>query len=312
MKKKRNHYVPVLHLKGFTPSGSEEDTLQVHDLKTGEQHETNPRGAGLENHLYRVDDPRVDPTFVEEWLARFVESPAASIFRDIESKQELVTGNDYMRLMVYISTLALRGPAFRGQISDFLNTVGKQILHQMVKTPERWAVQAEKLKAEGITPPEYEKVKAQVENEVFSRKDVTKHFIRNMVKLSKQLTPLLAERQWTLWIAEKGAGEFICSDRPVAINSLVRLPPLSGPGYANKFTIVTMPLSRNMAMEGRFEGHPKVSPADGKIVAIINGCTAWSAERFLFTTQGAFCWSAMDGVAIKGWEELLEARARTT
>lgn len=315
--KRKNHYVPALHLKRFTASGKDDDVLWVLDLQLEKQWRASARGTGFESFLYTVKLPGYSPNYFENWLANVVEGPADRILDWIRDHKQVPEGEEFGRLMVYVAIQTVRIPALRKSISQFLDDSGKSMLRMLLGTPERWAAHVEKLRAAGKTLPkeaDYDSLKKFIDSDDFQIEATPELFVKNIIELSKAIVPYLLERTWSLWIAKEGTGEFVCSDRPVALNSLRPLPPWTGPGHALKGTVITIPISSQMALEGRFEGESRVERADSKMIAVINGCTVRSAERFIYSINEDFLWSSIRAQKLLRKDALLreykEARSR--
>jgi len=88
------------------------------------------------------------------------------------------------------------------------------------------------------------------------------------------LVDILYQRNWYLIVSNETIGEFITSDHPVSLISLVRLPPLYGVGYGMKKTEVCFPISKYLAFK-----------ATTRLVEDINIRTYEFARKQVFSTK---------------------------
>jgi hypothetical protein len=111
--------------------------------------------------------------------------------------------------------------------------------------------------------------------------------IQHMARMAEQLVPVLAERSWSLAVAQDERHDFICSDRPVMLAPTEPDPPLFlGFGMLN--TEVIMPLNRQMALVGHYGGEGQVFDVDERAVGLFNQKTLNFAERFVYSAQDSF------------------------
>jgi hypothetical protein len=109
--------------------------------------------------------------------------------------------------------------------------------------------------------------------------------VAGIIKRTEMIKPFLFERNWSIVITDDTYGGFICSDNPVALVSLRALPALCGPGFGMMDTEVTIPISKHLALIGRFEKLPEICFATEHTVAAINSRTAMYANWLYFGTD---------------------------
>jgi Protein of unknown function (DUF4238) len=122
--------------------------------------------------------------------------------------------------------------------------------------------------------------------------------------------PGVNRRSWCLWTAAPGC-EFVASDQPATcFEADPRLRNrkwnLLSPG-----TIITMPLGRTLAVEGRFERLPPARTAGRLQVAKLNGATILSADRQVYSSRSEFEWSYFDSSTLIFNREFLLDEWRT-
>ncbi len=102
------------------------------------------------------------------------------------------------------------------------------------------------------------------------------------------LVDILYQRNWYLIVSDEIIGEFITSDHPVSLISLVKLSPLYGVGYGIKKTEVSFPISKYLAFIGVFEEYENIDKtikATKKLVEDINMRTYEFARKQVFSTK---------------------------
>ena len=146
----------------------------------------------------------------------------------------------------------------------------------------------------GLEVPEvpYEEMKRFVESDDYTLSmDMGPNwFARMIVVVSQPMLYYLSRRNWYLTVAADNAPDLICSDNPVTLSATPMSPPPGELGFAVPGTLLLFPLNRRMALVGSFEGIMLPNPAPGKTIALVNGATGRSAERFLFSADADFIW----------------------
>lgn len=117
-----------------------------------------------------------------------------------------------------------------------------------------------------------------------------------MMRSVERFYPFVAERKWHLQIATEESGEFVCSDNPAA---LVWSDPRweegrGAPGFALRETDLTMPLTRRLALRGRFEGQNASLEVSRRIVATTNDRTMFLARQ-VYSASEDFPWLTTKG-----------------
>lgn len=99
--------------------------------------------------------------------------------------------------------------------------------------------------------------------------------------------PYMWDRGWTLCVAQKDEGHFICSDRPVAIKSTK--PGVEYLGFGMKYTDVTIPLSKTLALSGKFEQEENsILKATQPLISAFNGHACEMADRQVYASSKDF------------------------
>jgi len=301
---KKHHFIPQLYLSGFTDSGTENGLLYTHDLDSLRTWEAKPRNVAFENDFYKIDLAGVDVDEVERsfWP---LEGEAARVLRKvIESDQIPVQPEDYNILMHFMATLLVRPPVVRERVEKQRDEQLRKVLRLHAQlSDDQLEARLAKFRDENpempeVTPEDFRNFISSDEYSIeFARNYHIKHLVTGLLPAAEQIVPLLAARHWVLWQAQNDE-HFITSDNPVAIKWTTEMPPAfaQSPGFAFKNTVVIFPLSKTLALWGRFEG-PKgvVIPALNGQVALVNRLITQKAHRFVYSTDENFVWTKNEG-----------------
>jgi hypothetical protein len=95
-------------------------------------------------------------------------------------------------------------------------------------------------------------------------------------------------------VADPVVGEFVCSDNPVGLVWTDPEQPDCPPGFGVLGTDVTVPLTKSLALLGRFEPGPGDIVATTELVAAINSRTMMRATQ-VYMPREAVLWTKPDG-----------------
>ena len=291
---RKHHYVPQFYLRGFAVDGKRDGQLWVLDKKAGRQWESTVEKSARQTDLYRVElKDGGDPASLEKILS-VIEGMFAPILQQTIETQTLPEGQPFELLLNMVGLMALRVPLLNSFSKHIGSDLLRQLIRDLVATPESWKAVDDGVRAARTEVPEasYEEMKQFVESGEYSIDvDLGQNWLpRLMIDASRSMQSHLSRRRWYITVVAPDAPDLICSDNPVSLT----LTPMSissqHAGFAMPGTLLLFPLSRRMALVGSFEGIMLPNPASEKTVALINGATARSAERFLFTPKSDFVW----------------------
>lgn len=287
---RHHHYLPQFYLGGFTKSGKQDDKLYVIDISEGRDFETKPRNVGAQRDFNRVDLPNVRPDALENALSEF-EGHVAEVLQWIDEHEKLPDDQeDYGALMLFISILGARNPVVRNSFVDFQDRVLKRLSELLVSSPEIWENQISKMKKDGIEFPEevsHKSMKDFIEQERYEIKYTDGYHATLEFEGVDAILPYMWERSWTLCITQQNQGDFICSDRPVALRATVH--GIRNLGFGIKHTEVTIPLSKKFALTGSFEKEENsVLRASDRLIHAFNGHTYEMAEKQIYAADKDF------------------------
>lgn len=289
---RNHHYIPQYYLRGFLDPNLKKKQLHVIDMIGGRHFVTTPRNVGSQRDFNRVNIPGKPIDEVEKTLAE-MDTAVARVLRYVKENETLPTGGDLEILIYFVALLYMHNPRIRNNLTSIETMVIKQFTKALFFRPERYESYRQQEKAAGKDLPEYETMKQFVESENYDIRYGHGHHLRYELEIIDNVVfPLFSQRKWSLFIAEDGAGAFICSDHPVALMSVGNPPPnpdhpynIGGPGLAHSDTELTVPLNHRMALFAIFKGPSYVGMADEKIVANVNVRTIGSAAKRIYCSN---------------------------
>jgi len=220
------------------------------------------------------------------------EGEASLVIKNVNEKLRLPDDDkEFTILMDFIALMATRIPVTRNSISKFFEGLTKDFLHQITDTPERYEASMSKLEEENPkikSKASYEDMKKFVDEDQYKVDTPPEYHLGNMFRWAESIFPHLVTRKWSLVMIENNENKFICSDNPVGLDWIN--PPSPSypypPGFALGKSLVTFPISRNVAIIGCFEGHAHIDVSDESI-AYLNSMTA-NGARFIFSAEEIF------------------------
>lgn len=286
---RNHHFVPQFYLKGFAKPRSKAGKLFVCDLKEGRRFQTKPRNVAARRDFNRLEGAHFDPNIVESQLGA-IEGELDQAFRRIIAARSTSSRADFSAVLALVARLFIAHPQFRDQRDRFMSDVAKKMMLSMVASPERWNDLTAQAQADGIIidqPLDYAEMKVAVEEGRIvprANKDI---LMAQEFDLWPTLLPLLERRNWTLFVSSPTAGDFATSDRPCTLRWSEPGTDFGiyGPGLGLKGTSVIFPISRHLAIDGRFEGGGGVLPATSELVAAVNVATLTSAMRQVYSAE---------------------------
>ena len=306
---RNHHYIPQFYLKGFLGPGCSKEQFCVIDKIERQHFVTSPRNVGSQRDFNRVDIPGKSIDAVEKSLAE-IEGEVAQVLKHVEDNATLPKDTDIDTLLYFVALLYGHNPQFRDNLSSSETTVIKQILKVLLSNPERYESYIQRERDAGKEVPEYEEAKRFAEEGNFDILYGHGHHLRYELQSVDKILSLLRHRQWSLFIAEEGASDFVCSDHPVALITIGDPPQnpdhpynIGGPGLAQSNTELTMPLNRRMALFGAFNIPSYVGMAGEKMIADFNSNTILYAKRQIYCSNLGFKW--LDNEEIKSGRDLV-------
>lgn len=302
---RKHHYIPQLYLSGFTDSGEKSGLLYAHDLRERKTFRVKPANVAFENDFYRIDMPGIDVDEIEKAFWE-LEGEAARVLKKIIHLELLpARRKDYAILMHFMAQVFVRRPSVRKNLRKTHEQVLRMYTQMAASLPDDdLRAQFGRVRDQSPDMPEVdldafrEFARADEYEIEFSQNFHIDNLMNALLPVAADtIAPLLAARHWILWVAEKGAGYFITTDRPVLLTWTIEVPAFyaNSPGFGLENTLVIFPLSKTLAMYGRFEGpRGAILPASAKEVALINRMMSAQVTRFIYSTDENFVWLKED------------------
>lgn len=292
---RKNHYVPKFYLAGFTKSGKLDGDLYVLDQRQRKRWgPVRPANTARQHDFYAIDArPDADPIVIERALGD-IEAKCSTVVHSVIKRKELPTGTDRDILLNFVALMAVRVPAIRNAVSGVIDNVMKHLTRTMLKSEEGW--QRFNRACEGSDKKDdltHEEMKASVDGDEYTVNLDRSWHVGMMLELGSKLVLSLAQRNWSIWIAEDDAPDLICSDKPVCLTWYTSQPPPLPPGFDLRGTAVIMPINRNIAISGTFEDQPPKSTLDKHDVATVNRSTREYASQ-IYSSEAEFLWAMTD------------------
>lgn len=285
---RNHHFVPQFYLKGFAKPRSKDGKLFVCDFKERRRFQTKPRNVAARRDFNRVDANDLDPNIVESRLS-LIEADMDKGFRNIIGAKSLTSHEDFAGVLTLIARLFLAHPRFRDQRDRFMSDIAKKMMLNMTATPERWASVTSQAKNDGIIdkPISYDEMRTAITEERIIPQVNKNVLIAQEFDLWPEIIPILEQRNWTLFESNSQIGEFATSDRPTTLRWSEPSADfgLYGPGLGLSQTSIIFPISRYLAIEGRFEQGGGVVQANSDLVAAINLATLSSTMRQVYSAE---------------------------
>ena len=283
----KHHYISKFYLKNFTKSGASKQTLFAYDKIKNKYFKSNPKDICHVKNFNTISYPGKE--YIVETEQSKMESTIAKSFKKVIQHNSYPDEEQLIHILSFISLISLRHPRMRAIFDKFYEQITDKISMMTMATEERYintCLQAG-IAENDIIP--YEEQKEFVLDK--SRYDIKINqevHIRSEQENMEYLLNILYQRNWHLIISDEESGEFITSDHPVSLISLVKLPPLYGIGYGMKKTEVYFPISKYLAFVGVFEDYENVNKtikATKELVKDINMRTYNFAEKQVFSTK---------------------------
>lgn len=307
---RRHHYVPQFYLAGFTNTGKKDGRLHVLDQRQRRQWMDSVGDTAHKRDYHAVDlGPSVDRMGVEKKVGIIEGKQNAVLQRIIDERCLPFPGSEtFADLMGFVALMAVRVPFIRDRISKFIDEASKKQLFATFSTQQGRAAFRQVLKdhLDEMPPEQRAMAKECIENDTeldemakfACGNNYTVNYeqtwdVQTMLTNSITLMPILAQRNWALWIAGGDVPDCVCSDCPASLNWISDMGTLYPPGYGLANTIVSVPLNRRVVLVGTFEPLPSQQAVGAEVVAGVNTATVMYANQ-VFSPEQDFVWLMRD------------------
>ena len=303
---RNHHYIPQSYLRGFLDPSLKKEQLHVIDKIERRHFVTSPRNVGSQRDFNRVDIPG-RPIDALEKLFAGIDGETARVLKYVEKNKTLPKDTDMGILIDFVALIAVHNPQIRNILANAETKKIKEDMGLLVSSRQRYKSQMQQLFGEGKEMLEYEVAKRFVEEGRFHIKYRHGHHLNYELDTTHNtIYPILAQKQWSLWIAVEGTSDFVCSDHPVVF---VRTPDNPDYLYAHpeigmRHTELIVPLNRRMALASTAEGSFDVEIVDEDTIATINALTIDSATRQIYCSNLNF--KFLDNGEVKSGGDLVD------
>ena len=304
---RNHHYIPQSYLRGFLDLSLKKEQLHVIDKIERRHFVTSPRNVGSQRDFNRVEISGRPIDDAEKQLLALIDGKATKVLKGIAENATLPKDTDMVTLVYFVAVIAVHNPKNRDLLANAETQKIKQIMRSIVSSPEKYKSQIQQVFGEDKEVLRYEEAKRFVEEGHFHIKYGHGHHLNYELDTTHNTVyPILAQKQWSLWIANEDSSDFVCSDHPVVF---VRTPDNPDYLYAHpeigmRHTELIVPLNRRMALASTAEGGFDVAMVDEDTIATINALTIDSAARQIYCSNLNF--KFLDNGEVKSGGDLVD------
>ncbi|MFQ5714545.1 MAG: DUF4238 domain-containing protein [Candidatus Scalinduaceae bacterium] len=292
---RNHHYVSRFYLSGFTKSGGSKGKIYVFDKTRKKSFETNPRNVASQRDFNRVEI-KGNENEVENALSGF-EGITATAFKRIINNKQFPDEEDFSCLINFMCLLAIRNLRFRENFGDAKKRTYEQIMDIVVSNEDIYMSQMKKLeKSTGEKYDlDYHAMKSFIDEKRYTIEIPSHSFVYTELSVFDKVLPSFFKRNWTMLISNSKVGEFVTSDHPITLISASESKAIAL-GFRHKNTEVAFPISRYLAIVGRYEtGLPATLKATPRLVADINGRTINYSKSQIYSSDKNYYFMDFDG-----------------
>lgn len=303
---RNHHYISQFYLKGFTKSGGKKSNLHVFDKRQSKYFKASPRNVAAKRDFNRISVDGYE-NHIEDELAK-TEGELAHTFNEMIKNKRYPNNDQMMDILHFIALVALRNPKMRELFDNVYKQIAETIMNITVSTKESYESQVAQMNEYMGTSHnvDYEEMKKFIEEKRYKLEINQEQHIPVEFNTIESILPILEKRNWYLIISNEEMGEFVTSDFPVTLISLIDRGPY-GVGFGLSKTEVSFPISRYLALVGVFETYSLSNTifATKDMVASINGRTVAYAKDQIYSAHKQFEYLDVDD-KIKSSEILLK------
>ncbi|MBL9028955.1 MAG: DUF4238 domain-containing protein [Caedimonas sp.] len=232
---KRNHFLPILYLKGFENKKAE---LWCYDKQNHKTYCGTSKSLGLENKLYHPEPP-ASPNKYEDFLSNKVESPAAPILEELRNKNFPADEEKRQSLALFFVSLLERTPSSIDHSQKQSNDEMSLIAQQLVRKPYG------AIEKRFFSEEDYKELRKNVLNGKIKISS-TRDFVLYNMWLRLGCSFFIARMRWVL--VESSSEDFITSDNLSTIYTPYYNGGFYGVGFVTAGSRVFIPLSGRLLL----------------------------------------------------------------
>ncbi len=289
---RKHHYVPQCYLKGFARNRSKKSQLYVVDLTLKRAFVTTPLNVAAERDFNRIDIDGEDPNLIESSYAEFETKLAPALVR-MDERGDFPDDADRAVILELVALLAVRNPGRREAMRQFKEETTRRLMELAAANRQRWETQRQKAADAGVESAAdltYEEVREFVERGDYTIDVPTTKHVEQELKSLTTVYNLLHRRNWVVVRAAPASGGFVTSDHPVTLcwDDKDMEGGFYPPGFGLHGTTVFCPVSKGLAIRGRFDGRVGAVELPLDKVAGINSLAIFHAGRQIYAENDRF------------------------
>jgi hypothetical protein len=293
---RRHHYVPACYLKHFAvPQDRHEGRLYVYDRESGRTWPSSPDNSAHQRDFYRIEVEGEHPNLAEN-AYEALETRFAPTIAGVCERGTLPTDPIAMReLLAFVASQATRTPRVRAMQQRFHGDVHMLTLRMLADNKPAFMKQLREMDGE-ISDEDADELFAALGERVSSNMPIefeleqTK-LIGDTLELAGELEDVLACRYWILGRPGDDDARFITTDDPVHLQPATdrRMHPLWSPAFGDANTNVLVPLGPRLLLMGLPRPFDRARlRLSRRVVAGVNAALAYTAHRFIFSSEQRF------------------------
>jgi hypothetical protein len=292
---RKHHYISRFYLAGFSKSGGSKANLHVHDITRKNYFVSSALDTPTKRDFNRIEIDGHEYSL--ETALSGLETVASKAFERVSADRKWPENDDLAFLLNFMCLFSMRNPRARDYFCELEKLKVEKIMDSVVSSEDTFLGHMKQLKDNiGIDQNvSFQHMKDFIENKRYKLEIPRERLIQTEFKVFDTVLPTFFNRYWTFIWSDQESGEFITSDHPVSLISL--LPPTVYPtGFGSPKTEVVFPVSRYVAMMGVFEDtYPVEVHANKKLVANLNGRTKNFAINQVYSAHRNFDYLDTDG-----------------
>lgn len=246
---KRQHYLPRFYLDGFSADG----LVAVYDREKDETRRQHPKDTAVIGHFYTMEDADGRKRYEIEALLGEYETKAAPVVKKLAAKGD-INADERTDLAVFIALGAMRTPDVVDSLkllnSDLVMRFAKQMYANVGVVAERLAQDPEYAgKSEEEVRQEAQLMVEMAQNNGLQVVTNEKWAIGMALKMSLQVAPILAGRNWDIVHRDNDTESFVTADAPVVLRTVAPRPTnFWGVGFGSVDALILFPLTESCVL----------------------------------------------------------------
>jgi hypothetical protein len=283
-------YAPRCYLAGFARSRSEKSQLYEVDSTAAQAFFTTLQNVAVEPDFsgIEVSGKKIFGSNCTEF-----ESKLGPALVRTDARGDFLHDADRAIILELVAMLAVCNPGRREVVRHLKEPVTRRQLELAVANRQRWESQKRKAAeagVEGAADLTYGEVMEFVGRGDYTVAVPTTEYVDQELQSLNTVYSLLNRRSWIVARAAPGSGGFATSDRPVTLcwDDREMEGGFYPPGFGLLGTSVFCPLSKSLAIRGRFDSRADAIELPANAVAGINSRTIFYADRQIYAENDRF------------------------